>query len=86
MMRRLTVLNKELRERFNRSGVGWITTTVLNGRRVLRVTIMNPRTRAEHLQRLLDGPLSRGGADGLTACQSWLRPDSLAAPTVILPL
>ncbi len=48
-------LNKELRERFNRSGTGWITTTVLNGRRVLRVTIMNPRTRPEHLHRLLEG-------------------------------
>jgi L-2,4-diaminobutyrate decarboxylase len=57
----LDLLNKELRERFNRSGVGWITTTVLNGRRVLRVTIMNPRTRAEHLQRLLDGLLAEAG-------------------------
>ena len=57
----LDLLNKELRERFNRSGVGWITTTVLNGRRVLRVTIMNPRTRAEHLQRLLDGLSAEAG-------------------------
>jgi L-2,4-diaminobutyrate decarboxylase len=57
----LDLLNKELRERFNRSGVGWITTTVLNGRQVLRVTIMNPRTRAEHLQRLLDGLSGEAG-------------------------
>jgi len=57
----LDLLNKELRERFNRSGLGWITTTVLNGRRVLRVTIMNPRTRAEHLQRLLDGLSAEAG-------------------------
>lgn len=47
--------NQELRERYNRSGKGWITSTVLDGRRVLRVTIMNPRTGEEHLERLLDG-------------------------------
>jgi L-2,4-diaminobutyrate decarboxylase len=37
-------LNLRLREAYNRSGAGWITTTLLGGRRVLRVTIMNPRT------------------------------------------
>ncbi len=47
--------NRALRERYNRSGRGWITSTVLGGRRVLRVTIMNPRTREAHLERLLDG-------------------------------
>jgi len=47
--------NRALRERYNRSGRGWITSTVLGGQRVLRVTIMNPRTREEHLERLLDG-------------------------------
>jgi L-2,4-diaminobutyrate decarboxylase len=47
--------NQALRERYNRSGQGWITSTVLGGRRVLRVTIMNPRTTEEHLVRLLDG-------------------------------
>lgn len=47
--------NLRLRERYNRSGRGWITTTVLGGRRVLRVTIMNPRTTESHLERLLDG-------------------------------
>ena len=34
----------ELRERYNASGRGWITATTLGGRRVLRVTLMNPRT------------------------------------------
>jgi L-2,4-diaminobutyrate decarboxylase len=34
----------ELRERLIRSGRAWITTTVLRGQRVLRVTMMNPRT------------------------------------------
>jgi L-2,4-diaminobutyrate decarboxylase len=46
--------NRLLRERFNRSGAGWITTTVLGGRRVLRVTIMNPRTGADDLRAILD--------------------------------
>jgi L-2,4-diaminobutyrate decarboxylase len=44
-----------LRERYNASGEGWITTTVLNGRRVLRVTLMNPETGDAHLERMLDG-------------------------------
>ncbi|MGH7662758.1 MAG: pyridoxal phosphate-dependent decarboxylase family protein, partial [Gemmatimonadaceae bacterium] len=48
-------LNRELRERYNRSGGGWITTTLLGGRRVLRVTVMNPRTTAAHTAALLDG-------------------------------
>ena len=48
-------LNRDLRERYNQSGRGWITTTVLGDRRVLRVTIMNPRTSPAHLERLLSG-------------------------------
>lgn len=48
-------LNRELRPSFNRNGSGWITSTVLDGRPVLRVTIMNSRTSAEHLTALLDG-------------------------------
>jgi len=44
-----------LRERYNASGEGWMTTTVLGGRRVLRVTLMNPETGDEHLERMLDG-------------------------------
>jgi L-2,4-diaminobutyrate decarboxylase len=51
----LDELNLVLRERWNDSGDGWITTTVLDGRRVLRVTIMNPRTTVKHLAALLDG-------------------------------
>ncbi len=35
---------REWRDAYNRSGAGWITTTMLEGRRVLRVTVMNPRT------------------------------------------
>lgn len=48
-------LNRELRERYNVSGEGWITATNLDGRRVLRVTIMNPRTTAQDLREILDG-------------------------------
>jgi L-2,4-diaminobutyrate decarboxylase len=47
-------LNAELRERFNRSGRGWITGTLLGGRRVLRVTVMNPRTGIREMEELLD--------------------------------
>jgi L-2,4-diaminobutyrate decarboxylase len=47
--------NRDLRERYNRSGQGWITSTMLGGRRVLRVTVMNPLTHAKHVTRLLDG-------------------------------
>lgn len=43
------------RERYNRSGEGWITTTMLNGERVFRVTIMNPRTTPELTWDMLEG-------------------------------
>jgi L-2,4-diaminobutyrate decarboxylase len=46
--------NRVLRERYNRSGDGWITTTMLDGRRVLRVTIMNPRTTPDDAVAVLD--------------------------------
>lgn len=47
-------LNLRLRTEFNRGGEGWITTTVLGGRRVLRATVMNPRTTARDLAHVLD--------------------------------
>jgi L-2,4-diaminobutyrate decarboxylase len=43
-----------LRARLIRSGEAWITTTVLRGRRVLRVTMMNPRTTERHVDAMLD--------------------------------
>jgi L-2,4-diaminobutyrate decarboxylase len=52
---RVDALNRELRVRYNREGTGWITATVLGGRPVLRVTMMNPRTGATHIRALLDG-------------------------------
>jgi L-2,4-diaminobutyrate decarboxylase len=51
----LDQLNRELRERYNVSGEGWITATNLDGRRVLRVTMMNPRTTAGDIADVLDG-------------------------------
>ena len=58
----LDTLNLALRERYNRGGAGWITTTVLDGRRVLRVTIMNPRTTPAHVRAVLDGLAATGAA------------------------
>ena len=43
------------RERYNRSGAGWITTTMLAGERVFRVTFMNPRTTDGHTAAMLEG-------------------------------
>jgi L-2,4-diaminobutyrate decarboxylase len=53
--KRIDALNRELRSRYNQEGSGWITATVLDGRPVLRVTMMNPRTGAEHVRALLGG-------------------------------
>jgi L-2,4-diaminobutyrate decarboxylase len=51
----LDQLNRELRERYNLSGEGWITGTKLDGRRVLRVTMMNPRTTKGDIDDVLNG-------------------------------
>jgi L-2,4-diaminobutyrate decarboxylase len=58
--------NRELRERYNRSGEGWITATKIDGRQVLRVTVMNPRSGREHARRLLRG-LAEEAAAGLVS-------------------
>ena len=50
---RLDAINLATRESYNRSGHGWITTTMLGGRRVLRVTIMNPRTTSADVRSML---------------------------------
>jgi L-2,4-diaminobutyrate decarboxylase len=59
---RADALNLRLREEFNRSGEGWITTTLLGGRRVLRVTVMNPRTTPDDTRRTLDRLAAAGAA------------------------
>ncbi|MEX2182509.1 MAG: pyridoxal-dependent decarboxylase [Gemmatimonadaceae bacterium] len=43
--------NVKIREAYNRSGAGWVTSTVLGGTRVLRVTMMNPRSARSDLAR-----------------------------------
>lgn len=53
-------LTAALRERYNRSGRGWITATTLDGRRVLRVTVMNPRTDVQQLESLVEGLAAEG--------------------------
>jgi L-2,4-diaminobutyrate decarboxylase len=60
-VKRIDALNRELRARYNTEGSGWITATVLDGRPVLRVTMMNPRTGAEHVRALLDGLAAKAG-------------------------
>jgi L-2,4-diaminobutyrate decarboxylase len=57
----LDALNRVLRERYNQSGEGWITATNLGGGRVLRVTLMNPRTTPGDVRDILDG-LAQVGA------------------------
>jgi L-2,4-diaminobutyrate decarboxylase len=61
---RLDARNLRLREELNRSGEGWITTTLLGGRRVLRVTAMNPRTTPRDVERVLDALAGRAAALG----------------------
>ena len=46
--------NLQLREDLIRSGDAWITSTVLKGRRVLRVTMINPRTERQHVDAMLE--------------------------------
>lgn len=45
--------NLTLRTEYNTRGTGWITTTVLAGVRALRVTLINPRIRHEHLDAMI---------------------------------
>lgn len=45
--------NAALREKFIRSGQAWITSTLLKGRRVLRVTMINPRTERGDVDRMM---------------------------------
>jgi len=49
-----------LRERYNRSGRGWITVTTIDGRRALRITVMNARTTERHLEALVEGLEAEG--------------------------
>lgn len=59
---RIDELNRALRSSYNTHGTGWITATVLSGRPVLRVTMMNARTGREHVKALLDGLRREAGS------------------------
>ena len=50
----IDALNTRLRQQLNNSGVGWITAARLEGRPVLRITVMNPRTRREDGEAVLN--------------------------------
>jgi L-2,4-diaminobutyrate decarboxylase len=56
-------LNARLRPAYNATGEGWITLTRLEGRPVLRITVMNPLTTDEDGARMLDG-VARVARDG----------------------
>ena len=47
-------LNHRVREELIRSGEAWITSTLLKGQRVLRVTMINPRTERAHVDGMLE--------------------------------
>lgn len=49
----LDELNLRMRDDYNQRGTGWITTTILNRQRVLRVTLINPRLRREHIDAMV---------------------------------
>ena len=46
--------NGAIREKLIRSGEAWITSTILRGERVLRITVINPRTERSHIAAMLD--------------------------------
>ncbi|MBV9496237.1 MAG: aminotransferase class I/II-fold pyridoxal phosphate-dependent enzyme [Acidobacteria bacterium] len=50
-------VNHAIREKLIRGGTAWITSTVLKGQRVLRVTMINPRTTRAHVDRMLEDVL-----------------------------
>ncbi len=53
---RLNALQDRLRGGFVAAGRGYlVTTTLLDGRRVLRVTLINPRTTTGHVDRMIEG-------------------------------
>ena len=50
---KLDQFNYELRTVFNQTGKAWITTTVFAGKRLLRTTIINPRTTKKEIDQLI---------------------------------
>ena len=46
-------LHWSIKEQLNESGFGYISSTVLDGRRVLRLVVMNPRTNEDDIVAIL---------------------------------
>src|SRR5690606_1065010 len=59
-LQELDTRTDELRMKYNGSGQRWFTVTTRKEVRVLRVTVMNPRTTSAHLRALLDGQALTG--------------------------
>ncbi|MBL0173205.1 MAG: hypothetical protein IPP90_21485 [Gemmatimonadaceae bacterium] len=59
---KMNELTDLLRERYNRSGRGWITVTTIGKQRVLRISVMNARTTETHVARLVEGLVAEGRA------------------------
>ena len=53
-------INSEIRDRIQQQGEYLISPTVIDGRPVLRVCVMNHATRAEHIEGLLESVLQIG--------------------------
>jgi L-2,4-diaminobutyrate decarboxylase len=64
-----------IKEKLNESGFGYISSTVLDGRRVLRIVVMNPRTTADDicdiLRRVEKIAIQAGGGTGID--RGWKR-------------
>lgn len=62
--------NARMRESLIRSGQAWITSTVLKGRRTLRVTVINPRTENRDVERMLEAVRRFAGREPRAAGRS----------------
>ncbi len=49
----IDAFNFDTRNALNQTGKAWITTTVFGGKRLMRTTIINPRTNKEHVDQLI---------------------------------
>jgi glutamate/tyrosine decarboxylase-like PLP-dependent enzyme len=60
-----------IKEKLNESGFAYISSTVLHGRRVLRIVVMNPRTTADDIcdvmRRVEKIAIEMGGGTGIQA-------------------
>lgn len=61
---RIDSVNAAIREQLNANGDFYLSDTAVDGLRVLRVCILSPATRAEHIERLIDEVLNLGSRLG----------------------